>query len=207
MPTSSSQKSRVASLSETCLHLPCSKSKPNIIATPQCSWAKVRRSFRDTPNIVRNPCWSQLPAQPGAARCSNCATSAAACTSSFVIPNIARPLSPPAFRKSGSASILITKNPTPPVIRWALPRWHPPTLCPRPACWCVELSQNLRKTIRPAVFHRDSPLCRKVVKPPKPSNSPQPTHSTANINFKTWRVYPLQYASLEVELKLRRGLT
>jgi hypothetical protein len=46
-----------------------------------------------------------------------------------------------------------------------------------------------------------SRLCRKVVKPPEPPNSCQPFDSAAEINFKIWRVYPLGFASLEVEIK------
>src|SRR5580704_18778731 len=45
------------------------------------------------------------------------------------------------------------------------------------------------------------PLCRKVVKPPEPPNSRQATDSVAEINLKIWRVYPLGFASLEVEIK------
>jgi hypothetical protein len=40
--------------------------------------------------------------------------------------------------------------------------------------------------------------CRKVVKPPKASIFFQAADSDGNINLKIWRVYPLQFAILEV---------
>ena len=43
------------------------------------------------------------------------------------------------------------------------------------------------------------PVCRKVVKPPTPPIFSQAADSDGNINLKIWRVYPLQFASLEVE--------
>jgi hypothetical protein len=48
------------------------------------------------------------------------------------------------------------------------------------------------------------PFCRNLVKPPKPSIFSQPTDSAGNINLKIWRVYPLQFASLEIEAKTSR---
>src|SRR5579859_1360059 len=44
-------------------------------------------------------------------------------------------------------------------------------------------------------------FCRNLVKGVKPSISSQPTDSDGNINLKNWRVYPLQFASLELEQK------
>jgi hypothetical protein len=35
------------------------------------------------------------------------------------------------------------------------------------------------------------PVCRKVVKPPKPAIFSQTADSDGNINLKIWRVYPL----------------
>src|SRR5580692_2539453 len=40
-----------------------------------------------------------------------------------------------------------------------------------------------------------------LVKPPEAPNSRQPADSVAEINLKTWRVYPLESASLEIEIK------
>jgi hypothetical protein len=45
-------------------------------------------------------------------------------------------------------------------------------------------------------------FCRNLVKPPKPSFFLQAADSDGNINFKIWRVYPLQFASLEIEAKI-----
>jgi hypothetical protein len=42
---------------------------------------------------------------------------------------------------------------------------------------------------------------KNLVKGVKPPNSFQLTDSDGNINFKSWRVYPLQFAGLEVEDK------
>ena len=50
------------------------------------------------------------------------------------------------------------------------------------------------------------PWCRKVVKPPEAVNSRQAVDSVAEINLKIWRVYPLQSASLEIELNSGAGL-
>jgi hypothetical protein len=48
------------------------------------------------------------------------------------------------------------------------------------------------------------PLCRNLVKPPGPSIFFQAADSGGNINIEMWRVYPLQFASLEIEGKSRK---
>jgi hypothetical protein len=40
-----------------------------------------------------------------------------------------------------------------------------------------------------------------LVKPPEAPNSRQPADSVEEINPKIWRVYPLESASLEIEIK------
>jgi hypothetical protein len=47
-------------------------------------------------------------------------------------------------------------------------------------------------------------LNRKLVKPPKSPIFSQATDSDRNINLKSWRVYSLQFASLEIDAKTIR---
>jgi hypothetical protein len=62
-------------------------------------------------------------------------------------------------------------------------------------------------TILARIEHRDrpkssrTPKCRKLVKGVKSSNFFQAADSDGNINLKIWRVYPLEFATLEVEGK------
>jgi hypothetical protein len=52
---------------------------------------------------------------------------------------------------------------------------------------------------------QEMPECRKVVKPPKASVSFQAADSDGNINLKIWRVYPLQFAILEIGSKTKEA--
>jgi hypothetical protein len=44
-----------------------------------------------------------------------------------------------------------------------------------------------------------------LVKPPNPANSRQAPDSAAEINLKSWRVYPSGFAMLELEIKLAQA--
>ena len=63
----------------------------------------------------------------------------------FCHPEYRTPIVTSAFRKSGNASIEITKNITRPAIRQALPSRRPPTLPRAQHADAAELSQSLRK--------------------------------------------------------------